>query len=118
LLLIWNCVDPLQQRWASAACPLPHAAPAFESFASIHAASFSSVASPEVSGKSGAPGTTSTEDTVASSEEKDEPIQPPYTGDDKGGTGQCRSGPLFICLIIYFVMNRVIFISFGLFIGS
>jgi hypothetical protein len=55
---------------------------------------------------------------VASSEEKDEPIQPPYTGDDKGGTGQCRSGPLFICLIIYFVMNRVIFISFGLFIGS
>ncbi|KAG0615349.1 hypothetical protein M758_5G034100 [Ceratodon purpureus] len=75
-------------RWASAACPLPHAAPSAEACPSMHAASFSSAASPSVSGKSGAPGGMTDEaSTVASSEEKAEPIQPPFTGDDKGGTG-------------------------------
>lgn len=74
-------------RWTSAACPLPHAAP---SCPSTHAASFSSAASPSVSGKPGGPGG-STDDaaTVASSEDKLEakPIQPPFTGDAKRGTG-------------------------------
>lgn len=76
-----------KSRWTSAACPLPHAAPSFDSCPSINAASFSSAASPEVSGKPGAPGASSDDATVASSEEKDEPIQPPFTADEKGGTG-------------------------------
>jgi len=81
-----------QSRWTSAACPLPHAATSPSSCPSIHAASFSSAASPEVSGKPGAPGASSDDaTTVASSEEKDEPIQPPFTADEKGGTG--RFGP-------------------------
>jgi hypothetical protein len=75
-----------QVRLTSAARPLPHAAP---SCPSTHAASFSSAASPSVSGKPGGPGG-STDDaaTVASSEDKAKPIQPPFTGDAKGGTGQ------------------------------
>lgn len=93
----WNLFEMLnfllrlcssQSRWTSAACPLPHAAPSFDSCPSINAASFSSAASPEVSGKPGAPGASSDDATVASSEEKDEPIQPPFTADEKGGTGQ------------------------------
>jgi hypothetical protein len=77
-----------QSRWTSAASPLPYAAPSFESCPNVHAASFSSTASSDVSGKPGAPGSSPDDATVVSSEEKDEPIQPPFTGDEKGGTGQ------------------------------
>ena len=83
---LWLCAS--QSRWTSAASPLPHAAPSFESSPTLHAANFSSAASPEVSGKPGAPGSSSDDATVASSEEKDEPIQAPFTGDVKAGTGQ------------------------------
>jgi molecular chaperone GrpE len=55
---------------------------------SIHTASFSAAAAPEVSGKAGAPGASSDDaTTVAGAEEKDEPIQKPFTADEKGGTG-------------------------------
>lgn len=76
-----------KSRWTSAASPLPYAAPSFESCPNVHAASFSSTASSDVSGKPGAPGSSPDDATVVSSEEKDEPIQPPFTGDEKGGTG-------------------------------
>lgn len=83
----WNYAV-LQQRWTAAACPLPHAGPSSESFSTLHAAKFSSAASPEISGKPGAPGAATDEATVVSSEEKAEPIQPPNVSNDKGGTGQ------------------------------
>ncbi|XP_024398069.1 grpE protein homolog 2, mitochondrial [Physcomitrium patens] len=73
-------------RWASAASPVSHAAPSFESCPSLYSASFSSATSPEVSGKPGAVGGSTTDAAAASSEEKVEPIQP-CIGDDKGGTG-------------------------------
>jgi uridylate kinase len=78
----------LQRRWTAAACPLPQSAPSFEPFSRINAASFSSVASIEMSGESGTPGT-STDDAAAvvGSEEKAEPIHRGSPVDDKGGTG-------------------------------
>lgn len=79
-----------KRRWTAAACPLPQSAPSFEPFSHINAASFSSVASIEMSGESGTPGT-STDDAAAvvGSEEKAEPIHRGSPVDDKGGT-ECR----------------------------
>lgn len=69
------------------ACPLPHSALSFEPFLYGHAASFSSVASTEMSSEPGTPGT-STDDAavVVGSAEKAELVHRGSPADDKGGT--------------------------------